>query len=58
MKVIALEGAFVEAFSDRFPNFTAVHQCAEVSVSVSSQCSRSSQYVEVHERSVSWLSRK
>ena len=34
MKVIALEGALVEAFSDRCPSFTTVHQGAQVSVSV------------------------
>ena len=34
MEVNALEGALVEAVSDRFPRFTAVHQCAQVSVSV------------------------
>ena len=29
MKVITLEEALVEAFPDRFPSFTGVHQCAQ-----------------------------
>ena len=34
MKVNGLEGAMVEAFPDKFPSFTTVHQRAQVSVSV------------------------
>ena len=34
MKVNALEGALVEEFPDRFPSFTTVHQCTQVSISV------------------------
>ena len=36
MKVHALEGVVVKAFSDRFPRFAAVHQRTQVSVSVRS----------------------
>ena len=36
MKIDALEGALVKAFSDRVPRFTAVHQRTQVSVSVRS----------------------
>ena len=43
MKVNALEGAWVEAFSNRFPGRTTAHQCAQMSVSVSTQCGRGNQ---------------
>ena len=43
MKVNALEGALVEAFSDRFPSFTTVHQGAQLSVSAGTLCSRGNQ---------------
>ena len=37
-KLNALEGALVEAFSNRFPIRTTAHQCAQMSVPVSWQC--------------------
>ena len=43
MKVNALKGDWIEAFPNRFPRFAAVHQRSQLSVSVRSQCSRSSQ---------------
>ena len=36
MKVSAIEGALVEAFTDRFPRFAAVHQRTQVSFSIRS----------------------
>ena len=38
MIVNALEGALVEAFSNKFPSRTTTHQCAQMSVVASSQC--------------------
>ena len=35
MEIDTFETVLVEAFPDSFPSFTAVHQCAQVSVSVS-----------------------
>ena len=35
MKFNALDRALVEASPNKFPSFTAVHQCSQMSVSVS-----------------------
>ena len=43
MKVNALERAFVEAFSNKFRSRTTAQQCAQMSVSVSTQCGRGNQ---------------
>ena len=43
MKVNTFKMALVEAFSNRFPRRTTAHQCAQMSVSVSTQCGRGNQ---------------
>ena len=43
MKVNALEEELVQAFSNRFRSSTTAHQCAQMSVSVSTQCGRGNQ---------------
>ena len=52
MKVNALKGALIEAFPHGFPSFAAMHQRANVPLSVSSQSSRSDKKLGIRLSSV------